>query len=137
MSTDKKLSRRQTLKLAAAAAGSALLGSAGVAKAAPAGWNIKVCADRTQALKIEFLFGGSKTNASDTYTWEKNKSPNEFDVPAGSANLNEIYIRGDVVPSGRQAELCLMWQGKVAKHLKFNKKEDHTVKQSGNDKCPC
>jgi hypothetical protein len=134
---EKKLSRRQAIRLAAAAAGTAVLGSALPAKAAPAGWNIKVCADKTTSVKIEFLFGQSKSNASDTYTWEKGKSPNEFDVPGNGVNANELYIRADVFPSGRNGHFCVMWQGKVAKYMNVNKKEDHTIKQKENDRCPC
>jgi hypothetical protein len=62
--------------------------------------------------------------------------PVEFDVPEKYAQAPRLYLRGNVSPIGKMADLCLMYKGRGVEHMGFNDDESETKSQTAVDfKC--
>lgn len=128
--------------LAAAGIAAALMGAdvPKDSKATKAGWWIKVCdeKDHTQCDKIKFEIGPSKDNVTETITWVKGSSSNEFDVSAANQQHSSLYVRATVEPRGKNGYIGVCFKDKVCnKHYDFDESEDHDVKQGDRDEWKC
>jgi hypothetical protein len=114
-----------------AAAGS----STGLAPASKKGWWIRINKTATLAQAVTLQIGTSKYNREEWLVWRAG-NVTEFDVPEKYAQAPRLYLRGNVAPIGRLADLCLMYKTRGVEHMGFDDDESETKSQTAVDyKC--
>ena len=105
------------------------------ATANKSGWWIRIHTNLTTAPTITFQIGTSKAQREEWRVWRTGE-PTEFDVPANYLQAPQLYLRGNVSPIGKIADLCLMYKDHGVEHMDFNDDDSGTKRQTQMDfKC--
>src|SRR4051812_49332852 len=104
--------------------------------APPAHWTAKVCTSVKD--RITLLAGPSKDDVEVFGTWRFGEGQTVFDLPARVQQLTELYVKASTVPQGKNAQLCVRYDGHPKKAYNFSgSDEDHEVKSSDSDDSNC
>ncbi|MBI3582360.1 MAG: hypothetical protein HY096_00230 [Nitrospinae bacterium] len=106
---------------------------------ANAGWFVRVCTSKTEASAINLWIGLGGEDRTHRF-WKKWKSSDsaQFDMPDDIKNVQEIWIKGEAVPHGRNAYMCIFYNDHVVKHMDFDESEEHEKRQDDHDdECAC
>ena len=103
--------------------------------ASKAGWWVRINTSLTTAPTITFQIGTSKLQREEWRVWRAGE-PAEFDVPASYAQAAQLYLRGNVSPVGKLADLCLMHKNRGVEHMDFDDDSSETKRPTQVDyKC--
>lgn len=126
--------RRVTWMVGAAALGM-LVG--GTARAADAGWAVRVCRGQNEAAAIKLTVGDG-TTTKELVNWQSDNPKTDFAVPAPLSSAAKLTVTADSEPADGKVALCVLWNGAPAKAMKFNDLMSATVAQADkDDSCPC
>jgi hypothetical protein len=99
------------------------------------GWWIRINPNLTTAQMITFQIGTGKLQREEWRVWRAGE-PVEFDVPANYLQAPRLYLRGNVTPIGKNADLCMMYKNRGVEHMDFTDDESETKSQTQVDfKC--
>ena len=99
------------------------------------GWWIRIHPSLTTAQSVTLQIGTSKLQREEWRVWRAGE-PVEFDVPAKYQQLPKLYVRGNVTPIGKLADLCLMYKTRGVEHMGFDDDDSDTANQLKTDlKC--
>ena len=100
--------------------------------APPAHWTAKVCTSVKD--RITLYAGPSKDDVEAFGTWRLGEGQTVFDLPARVQQLTELYVKASTIPQGKNAQLCVRYDGHPKKAYNFSgADEDHQVKSSDSD----
>jgi hypothetical protein len=103
--------------------------------ATKSGWWIRINPNLTTAEVITFQIGTNKLQREEWRVWRAGE-PTEFDAPANYLQVPRLYLRGNVTPIGKIADLCMMYKDRGVEHMNFNDDESETKSQTQVDlKC--
>jgi hypothetical protein len=103
--------------------------------ATKSGWWIRIHPSLTTAQSITLQIGTSKLQREEWRVWRAGE-PVEFDVPANYQQLPRLYVRGNVTPIGKYADLCVMYKNRGVEHMGFDDDDSDTATQMKTDlKC--
>jgi hypothetical protein len=99
------------------------------------GWWVRIHPSLTTAQTITFQIGTSKVQREEWRVWRTGE-PLEFDVPANYQQVPRLYLRGNVSPIGKYADLCVMYKTRGVEHMGFDDDDSDTANQMKTDiKC--
>jgi hypothetical protein len=102
------------------------------------GWNVKVCADRTEAtgVRLQIGLGGDDRTHQDWTTWRSGE-PAIIEAPVGFKRVAEIWIKGISLDRGRNVNMCIRFNDDNVKRMEFDNEEEHEKHQDDRDDCDC
>jgi hypothetical protein len=95
------------------------------------GWWIRINPRVTTAPAIALQIGTDKFHREEWLVWVSDSSSLK-----PMCSTPRLYLRGNVSPIGKMADLCLMYKGRGVEHMGFNDDESETKSQTAVDfKC--
>lgn len=102
----------------------------------PTHWMAKVCTSVKDTITL--AAGPSQSDSESFATWRTGDGQATYGLPARVQQLNEVYMKASGVPEGKDAQLCLRYDGRAKKAFNFSgRDEDHVVKASDADDGSC
>ena len=103
--------------------------------ATKSGWWVRIHPSLTTAQAVTLQIGTSKLQREEWRVWRTGE-PVEFDVPANYQQAPRLYVRGNVTPIGKYADLCVMYKTRGVEHMGFDDDDSDTANQLKTDiKC--
>lgn len=102
------------------------------------GWTVRFCKSKTQAptVKLRIGVGGDNNSHTDWTTWTSDM--NELvPVPDRFKHVQEVWVRGDGEPRGRNVHMCVEYNGNSTQKMTFDNGEEHETSQGDRDNCDC
>ena len=107
----------------------------GASTATKSGWWVRIHPSLTTAQAVTLQIGTSKLQREEWRVWRTGE-PVEFDVPANYQQAPRLYVRGNVTPIGKYADLCVMYKTRGVEHMGFDDDDSDTANQLKTDiKC--
>ena len=104
--------------------------------ALPAHWTAKVCTSVKD--RITLYAGPSKDDVEAFGTWRFGEGQTVYDLPVRVQQLTQLYVKASTVPQGKNAQLCVRYDGHPKKAYNFSgTDEDHLIKSSDSDDSNC
>ena len=102
----------------------------------PAHWMAKVCTSVKDTLTL--AAGPNQNDAESFATWRTGDGQASYGLPTRVQQLEEVYLKVTGVPEGKEAQLCLRYDGRSKKAFNFTgHDEDHTVRAGAADDGSC
>ena len=102
----------------------------------PAHWTAKVCTAVKD--RVALSAGPSKDDAESFATWTLGQGQVVYDLPNRVQQLTQVYVKATSVPEGKDAQLCVRYDGHPKKAYNFSgTDEDHLIKSSDGDDSGC
>jgi hypothetical protein len=106
------------------------------ASAPPAHWTAKVCTSLKDTLTLQS--GPSQDDSESFATWRSGDGQMTYGLPARVQQLTQVYVNATGVPEGKEAQVCLRFDGHSKKAFNFSgHDESHLVKSSDSDDSSC
>ena len=103
------------------------------------GWFVRVCPARTEANRIHLTFSGGRQGFG--WSWIKNRSPDEIDLPRRFHSVTRLTMRGSTtsMPGNIQphAYVCVGFRDHIVQRMEFDDHEDHQKNSNDTDDCAC
>jgi hypothetical protein len=105
--------------------------------AAPnAHWTAKVCTAVKD--RITLSAGPSKDDTEPFATWQAGDGQVVYGLPVRVQQLTQVYVKALTRPEGKNAQLCVRYDGHAKKAYNFSgTDEDHMIKSSDSDDGSC
>lgn len=102
------------------------------------GWTVVFCKPKTEAHTVELFIGlGGKKDSHETWkTWTSGMDA-IVPVPEKYTDVQEIWVRGVAVPTGRNVHMCVQYNGTTTQKMTFDRDEEHETRQGDGNECDC
>ncbi|GAB2560718.1 hypothetical protein [Spirosoma areae] len=105
----------------------------------PAGWHIRICLKKTQAVGVKFWVGvGGDANSHRLWGDWTQKPDNTFFLPLDLRYSKEVWVKAQTLERGKRIHFCLRYDDTDVKHFDSDgDSEEHERSQDDKDPCDC
>ena len=107
-----------------------------MAQAPPAHWTARVCTSVKDTITL--VAGPSQDDSESFSVWRTGDGQMTYGLPARVQQLTQVWMKASGTPEGKDAQLCLRYDGHNKKAFNFSgHDEDHLAKSSDSDDSSC